>query len=140
MNIDDTEYFRKKAGNSLRIGDKIQDGWIYIGEDWGRNYFARGCGALPWDRAMKFSKEVDAHLPSDPELDILQAALERGLLRERFNMSHLPCSDLIWGERDDPNVPGVNLARVYNLSNGQKDWDCRDDDLPTLLFRSEPHP
>lgn len=134
------KFLETQTSEPLKIGDKSEDDWIFIGKDWKQNYFARGCSALPWGRAIKFAKDVNAHLPSDPELDILQTALEKGLLKECFNMSHLPCSDLIWGERDDPSVPGINLARVYDLSNGQKDWDCRDDDLPTLLFRSEPCP
>lgn len=134
------DFLEKQPAEPLQIGDKSQDGWIFIGQDWGRNYFARSCGALPWHRAMNFAKEVEAHLPSDPELDVLQAALEKGLLKESFDMSHLPCGNLIWGDRDDPDIPGFNLARIFDLTKCQKDWDCREDDLPTLLFRSEPCP
>lgn len=125
---------------TLEIGDKRENGWAYVGvgED-GKDVFAKGYGVKKWKEAMKFAEGEDARLGSDAELDLLQGALNKGLLRHSFDMSGSVPSGWVWGSRRHPGDPGDG-ARVQRLSDGNRYWDWQGDVASTVLFRSEPRP
>jgi hypothetical protein len=125
---------------ALEIGDKREDGWAYVGvgED-GKDVFAKGYGVKKWKEAMKFAEGEGAHLGSEAELVLLQTTLNKGLLKDSFDLSGSLPSGWVWGSRRCPNYPD-NLARVQRLSDGHRGWVWQDDGASTVLFRSEPRP
>ncbi|PJB71501.1 MAG: hypothetical protein CO093_04995 [Alphaproteobacteria bacterium CG_4_9_14_3_um_filter_47_13] len=133
-----------KKPKTLEIGDKTEDGWAYVGENYGQNIFAKGYGVKKWKEAMKFAEGQNAHLGSDAELDLLQTALNKGLLKDSFDTSGSDPAGWAWGQRH-PTYPGIN-ARVQKLSDGKKDWRwpgadvSPGDDASAVLFQSEPRP
>lgn len=137
----------KRAYN---VGDVTEDGWTYVGvmkRGWlsrlfgekDHHVFAKSYdGVKPWKEAMKFAEGQNAHLGSDEELDLLQAALDKGLLKESFNnMSGSGSSGFVWGGRRDPYDPDA-AARVRSLNDGGRGWSLQDDSASAVLFRSKP--
>ena len=117
-----------------------EDGWAYVGvgED-GKDVFAKGYGVKQWKEAMNFAARKGAHLGSDAELDLLQTTLNKGLLKDSFDLSGSNPSGWVWGSRMYPFYPDYG-ARVQSLSGGGRGWSWQVNDASTVLFRSEPRP
>ena len=126
----------------LEIGDKREDGYAFVGTDNGQNVFAKfakGDGVKKWKEAMKFAEGQNAHLGSDAELDLLQGALNKALLRDSFDVSGSNPAGWVWGSRRDPGSPDGD-ARVQVLSVGFRVWVWPSLDASVVLFRAEPRP
>ena len=137
-----------KKPKTLEIGD-VRDGWAYVGvdKDTGQNVFAKAHGVekgkssltMKWNEAMDLAVRQNAHLGSDAELDLLQETLNKGLLKEAFDVSGSSPAGWVWGSRRGPDFPG-NGARVQRLSDGGRGWGWQDYACSVVLFCAEPRP
>ena len=133
---------------AYNIGDVTEDGWAYVGvdKDTGQNVFAKAHGVekgkstltMKWQEAIDFAAGQNAHLGSDAELDLLQETLNKGLLKEAFDVSGSFPSGWVWGSRRSPYGPEDVSARIQMLRDGDRSWGWKGGQAPAVLFRSEP--